>query len=153
MASISPGSTSRTTLAPMVASAESSDATTQPRSSRPSTSGRMPCGSRAAYSVSSFIQTNEKAPFSCGSTSRARCSSEVSGWWASRAVTRPVSLVDSRSRAWMSSSPGSLGRSATSCASSWVLIRLPLWPSASEPSAVGRNVGCALCQVLAPVVE
>ncbi len=34
-------------------------ATTQPRSSRPSTSGRMPWGSRAAYSVVSSIQTNE----------------------------------------------------------------------------------------------
>ena len=34
-------------------------ATTQPRSSRPSTSGRMPCGSRAAYSVVSSIQTKE----------------------------------------------------------------------------------------------
>ena len=32
-------------------------------------------------------------------------------------------------------------------------MRLPLWPSAIEPSAVGRNVGCAFCQVLAPVVE
>ena len=63
-----------------VARAASSEATTQPRSSRPRTSGRMPCGSRAAYSVSSFIQTNEKAPRSSGSTSSARCSSEVSGW-------------------------------------------------------------------------
>ena len=34
-------------------------ATTQPRSSRPSTSGRMPWGSRAAYSVDSSIHTNE----------------------------------------------------------------------------------------------
>ena len=119
MTTISPGSTSRTTLAPMVASAASSLATTQPRSSRPRTSGRMPCGSRAAYRVSSFIQTNENAPRSCGSTSIERCSSEVSGWWASSAVTRPVSLVDdSRARAWRSSSPDGPGRSATSLDSS-----------------------------------
>ena len=97
MAISSPGSTSRTTLAPTVARAASSEATTQPRSSRPRTSGRMPSGSRAAYSVFSFIQTNEKAPLSSGSTSRARCSSEVSGWCASSAVTRPVSLVDASS--------------------------------------------------------
>ena len=153
MASISPGSTSRTTLAPMVASAASSEATTQPRSSRPSTSGRMPCGSRAAYSVSSFIQTNEKAPCSSRQHLERALLQRGVRVVASSAVTRPVSLVDSRSRAWMSSSPGSLGRSATSWARSWVLIRLPLWPSAIEPSAVGRNVGCALCQVLAPVVE
>ena len=114
----------------------------------------MPCGSRAAYSVSSFIQTKENAPRSVGSTSSARCSSEVSGWCASSAVTSPVSLVEvSMSRVWSGSSPSGSGRSSTICCSSWVLIRLPLWPSAIEPSAVGRNVGCAFCQVLAPVVE
>ena len=58
----------------------------------------MPCGSRAAYSVFSFIQTKQNAPWSSGSTSSARCSSEVSGWWASSAVTRPVSLVDVSTR-------------------------------------------------------
>ena len=98
MTIISPGSTSRTTLAPIVASAASSLATTQPRSRRPSTSGRMPCGSRAAYSVFSFIHTKQNAPRSSGSTSSARCSSEVSGWWASSAVTRPVSLVEALDR-------------------------------------------------------
>ena len=114
----------------------------------------MPWGSRAAYRVSSFIQTNENAPRSIGSTSSARCSSEVSGWWASSAVTSPVSLVDvSTSRVCSGSSPSGSGSSSTSRCSSWALMRLPLWPSAIEPSAVGRNVGCAFCQVLAPVVE
>ena len=47
----------------------------------------------------------------------------------------------------------STGRSATSCGSSRVLVRLPLWPSAIEPSAVGRKVGWAFSQTLAPVVE
>ena len=51
------------------------------------------------------------------------------------------------------SSSVSTGRSATICCSSRVLVRLPLWASAIEPSAVGRKVGWALCQVLAPVVE
>lgn len=48
MAMSSPGSTSRMKEAPQMSSAAVSEATTQPRSSRPSTSGRMPCGSRAA---------------------------------------------------------------------------------------------------------
>ena len=51
------------------------------------------------------------------------------------------------------SSSVSTGRSATICWRSRVLVRLPLWASAIEPSAVGRKVGWALCQVLAPVVE
>ena len=63
-----------------MSSAAVSEATTQPRSSRPSTSGRMPWGSRAAYNVFSSIHTNENAPRSSGSTSTARSSSEVSGW-------------------------------------------------------------------------
>ena len=37
--------------------------------------------------------------------------------------------------------------------SSRVLVRLPLCARAIEPVSVGRNVGWALCQVLAPVVE
>jgi hypothetical protein len=53
----------------------------------------------------------------------------------------------------MSSSPEAGGRSATRARRSWVLIRLPLWPSAIEPSAVGRNVGWAFFQMLEPVVE
>ena len=44
----SPGSISRTKLAPTMSSAAVSEVTTQPRSRRPSTSGRTPCGSRAA---------------------------------------------------------------------------------------------------------
>ena len=114
----------------------------------------MPCGSRAAYSVSSFIQTNENAPLSSGSTSSARCSSEVSGWCASSAVTRPVSLVElSSADAVCRSSSSWSGQVLDHLPSSWVLIRLPLWPSAIEPSWLARNVGCAFCQVLAPVVE
>ena len=44
----SPGSTSRTSEAPTMSSAAVSEATTQPRSRRPSTRGRTPSGSRAA---------------------------------------------------------------------------------------------------------
>src|SRR5690349_6086716 len=46
IASSSPGSTSRTNEAPTMSSAAVSLATTQPRDSRPSTSGRTPCGVR-----------------------------------------------------------------------------------------------------------
>ena len=114
----------------------------------------MPWGSRAAYRVSSFIHTKQKAPRSIGSTSSARSSSPWSGWWAISAVTRLVSLVEVSPGRWArSSSPSGPGSAATASRSSWVLMRLPLWPSAIEPSGVGRKVGWALCQVLAPVVE
>ena len=65
MATNSPGSISRTYEAPTMSSAAVSLATTQPRSRRPSTSGRMPCGSRAAYNVDSSEKISEKAPRSC----------------------------------------------------------------------------------------
>ena len=44
-------------------------------------------------------------------------------------------------------------RLAAMAASSRVLIRLPLWPSARLADAVERNVGCAFSQTEAPVVE
>ena len=65
--------------APTMSSAAVSEATTQPRSSRPSTSGRMPCGSRAAYRVCSSMKTKQKAPRSRGSTSSAAASRVRSG--------------------------------------------------------------------------
>ena len=68
-------------------------------------------------------------------------------------MTREVSLVLVSSLRAPKSSSASAGRSATICWRSLVFVRLPLWASAMEPSAVGRNVGWALCQVLAPVVE
>ena len=43
--------------------------------------------------------------------------------------------------------------SASSAASSRVLIRFPLCPSARLVSGVERNVGCALAHTEAPVVE
>src|SRR4249919_2878565 len=71
MASSSPGSMSRTNDAPTMSSAAVSDATTQPRSSRPSDSGRTPYGSRAAYSVFSSMKVRQNAPRTFGSNSRA----------------------------------------------------------------------------------
>ena len=57
-----------------MSSAAVSEATTQPRSSRPSTSGRTPASSRAAYRVPSSMKVKQKAPRSFGSSSIARSS-------------------------------------------------------------------------------
>ncbi len=64
-------------------------------------------------------------------------------------MTRSVSLV---AATWVAR-PSFLGRSATISASCAVFTRLPLWPSAIEPWAVARNVGCAFSHTEAPVVE
>ena len=68
-------------------------------------------------------------------------------------MTSEVSLVLVSSLRAPKSSSLSTGSSATIRCSSRVLVRLPLCPNAIAPSAVGRKVGWALCQVLAPVVE
>jgi hypothetical protein len=144
-ASISPGSTSRTKLAPTMSSAAVSLATTQPRSIRPSTSGRTPWASRAAYSVLSSMKTKLNAPRRPGSTSNAAASTERSGRLASNVVTSAVSDV-ARS--------ASRSRSAISRASSAVLTRLPLCASAMVvPAVVARMVGWAFSQLEPPVVE
>ena len=56
------GSTSRTDSAPSRSNAHVSEATTQSSPSRPSESGRKPCGSRKAISVPSAIAVTEYAP-------------------------------------------------------------------------------------------
>ncbi len=56
---ISPGSTSLTYFAPMMSSAQVSDARIGQPSSSPSTSGRMPSGSRAPISFLLVIDTRE----------------------------------------------------------------------------------------------
>src|SRR2546423_12200991 len=77
----SPGSSSRTSVAPVMSRAHVSEATTQPRPSRPSTSGRKPRGSTIAYSVRPTVINSEYAPstrskassnWSSGSRSEAR---------------------------------------------------------------------------------
>ena len=77
MQTSSPGAISRTNLAPTMSSAAVSLATTQPVSRRPSTSGRKPCGSRAAYSVCSSMKTSEYAPLASGSTAAAASSTAL----------------------------------------------------------------------------
>ena len=56
---ISPGSTSRTYSAPMMSSAQVSDARIQPSPIRPSTKGRTPSGSRTPISAVLVIATRE----------------------------------------------------------------------------------------------
>src|SRR4051794_41898084 len=78
----------------------------------------------------------------------------MSGWCASSAVTRLVSLVAAGAfLTGMSSSPKAPESPATRVDSSWVLVRLPLCASAIDPVSVGRDVGWALGQALAPGVE
>ena len=135
-----------------MSSAAVSLATTQPRSSRPSTSGRTPCGSRAAYSVSSSMKTRENAPRSLGSTSSAACSVECPGKVDISAVINDVSVVQPPNEPGIRESAAS-SRSVSHSRSSRVLVRFPLWPRAMWPVAVERKVGWALSQTLEPVVE
>ena len=123
-----------------------SDATTQPVSSLPSTNGRTPCRSRAAYKVCSSIKTRENAPSSCGNTAIALASTFFSSCSAIKAVIISVSVV---MPLMLVADPSSF---CTNSAKSPVFVRLPLWAKASVPYLVGRNVGCAFTQVLDPVV-
>ncbi|CAB5002466.1 unannotated protein [freshwater metagenome] len=143
----SPGSTSRTNAAPTISRAADSDATTQPRSSFPITSGRTPWRSRAAYKVCSSINTSEKAPSSFGRTAIALASTFFSSCRPMSAVMISVSVVAPRS--FFGTSTSSFW---TNSARSPVLVRLPLWARARVPYFVGRRVGCALTHVLDPVV-
>src|SRR5271165_4693250 len=94
MARSSPGSMSRTNEAPTMSSAAVSDATTQPRSSRPRDNGRTPYGSRAAYNVFSSMNVRQNAPRTVGSSSSAACSRvESAAPWASSAPSMSESVV------------------------------------------------------------
>ena len=128
-----------------MSSAAVSDATTQPRSSRPMTRGRMPWGSRAAYNVCSSMKTKQNAPRSRGSTSSAAASRVRSASSARSAVTRAVSVVLPRaSSPRCASSPR---RPSTRSRSSAELVRLPLWARATVPPACPPRVGWAFSQV------
>ena len=124
-------------------------ASTQPPSVRPSTSGRKPLRSRTPNRCASSISTSENAPARRGqhllaarARGRGRRSAASSSY--SRASSSPISSLSEVS------TPGSM---PSSPASSSVLVRLPLWPSAKPASATDRYTGCALRHVLEPVVE
>jgi len=65
---------------------------------------------------------------------------------AKRAVSTSVSDV-------APIAPPPVAGSPASSASSRVLIRLPLWPSARLADGVARNVGWAFCHIDDPLVE
>ena len=98
------------------------------------------------------MNTSENAPRTCGSSSIAAASMVRSACAAISAERVSVSLVDAI-RVPSGSSPDDSARSASRARSSWVLVMLPLWPSARWPVAVCRNVGWAFSHTLEPVVE
>ncbi len=129
----------------MVSRPAVSEATAQPVARRPRTSGCTPCGSRAAYSVFSSMNTRQNAPRSCGRTRSAASATDSSGRAVSSAVIRCVSEVVV---------PMSMPRLPTSLRSSAVLTRFPLWAKAiAVPAEVDLMVGWAFSHVGAPVVE
>ena len=114
----------------MVCSAAVSDATTQPRSSRPNAKGRTPWASRAAYSVFSSMKTKQKAPLSSGSTSSAAVSIGRSGSAESSVVTSAVSEVLPPPVAALARRDAEL--LVTRSRSSIVLMRFPLCANATD---------------------
>src|SRR2546422_769287 len=100
----------------------------------------MPGGSRAPNTVRSSIRTKEKAPDNKGRTSRAAASRPRSSWRASIAATRSESVVAGPRRPAIP-------------ASSAVLTRLPLWPSANPRRPLVLNDGWALSQVVEPASD
>ncbi len=140
---ISPGSSSRSTRAPMRSKAHVSDASTQASSSRPTTSGRMPSGSRNPARPRSLRTTAAKAPSirPIASATASPRSSE-SCWTISAAITSvsDVDRIDTR-------------RASSSSRSAAVLVRLPLCPSAIVRPPAWRTTGWAFCHTVEPVVE
>ncbi len=93
------------------------------------------------------MNTSEKAPRSLGRTSIAACSTLTSGRAASSAVSRSESVV---APIELAACPAARASSASSA----VLTRLPLWPSARPvPAGVVRKLGWAFSHVVEPVVE
>ena len=124
-----------------MSSAHVSDATTNPLGSRPIDRGRTPKGSRAAKTLRSSIITKQKAPLSFGSTCMQASSSP------------PVSVICCTSSVVTMSESVVAAPDGTMAASSWVLTRLPLCPSASVWAPSVLNTGWALSHVVEPVVE
>ena len=134
-----------------MSSAAVSEATTQPRSSRPSDSGRTPYGSRAAYRVFSSMKVRQNAPRTVGQQFEGGLFEGGVGGTVGQQRAEDVGVGGGGDGAAVCpSSPSSRARAASSA----VLTRLPLWPSATPvPAAVLRNTGCAFSQVVEPVVE
>ena len=105
-------------------------------------SGRNPCGSRNATSVSSTSAVTEYAP-----SSRRIAFATASGSGAGSRATSAA--ITSESEPETSFTPSS----ASSARSSSTFTRLPLWPRATVRSRPWWISGCAFAQRFAPVVE
>ena len=106
------------------------------------TSGRTPRASRKATSSRPVMATTEYAPTSRGITLQA-ADSRLPGSAASIAAMISESVLACRSAPpsviWSRRAP--------------VLVRLPLWPSATSPPLRVLVTGWALSHLLPPVVE
>ena len=127
----------------MMSSAQVSEQRIQAPFSSPSTSGRMPSGSRAPIIFLLVRTTSEYAPSSWRrqstnlSTIRARLER------ATRCRITSVSEVD-----WQIAPCSISSRRSVS-----PLVRLPLWPTAKPPEASSANSGWTLRRMVSPVVE
>ena len=127
----------------MMSSAQVSDASTQASSTRPTTSGRMPSGSRNPATAVSERTTAANAPSICCIVSATAVPRSPDGWFAISAAITSVSEVEcSRTRCSRSSSRRVV-----------VLVRLPLWASAIVRPPACCTIGWALRQTVEPVVE
>ena len=97
------------------------------------------------------MNVRQNAPRTVGSSSSAACSRRGVGGAVGQQRAQDVGVGGGRAGApRVSISPASRARAASSV----VLTRLPLWPSATPvPAAVLRNTGWAFSQVVEPVVE
>ena len=92
------------------------------------------------------MKTSENAPRTRGSAARALSATLSPRRPANSAASTSVSEVPTGPR-HASAAP------STIVASSRVLMRLPLWPSARLPDEVDRKVGCAFSHTEEPLVE
>jgi hypothetical protein len=107
------------------------------------------------------MNTSEYAPRTSGSAARAPASMP---WSAAPSSAGRVNSAVSTSVSDVAPVPSPAGEpfafvplwradASTSAASSRVLIRLPLWPSARLADGVARKVGWAFCHTDDPLVE
>ena len=139
----SPFLTSRTKRAPMMSRAQVSEAKIGLPSRSPSTSGRMPLGSRAPISLVRVMATIAKAPSTWASASVKRSSEPLRRLLAIRWSTTSVSEVDCMIAPVEISSRRTVRP----------LVKLPLWAMAMPPTSSSANSGCTLRRIVSPVVE
>ena len=139
---ISPGLMSRTKRAPMMSSAQVSEARIQAPSRSPRTNGRMPSGSRQPIIFFDDIATSENAPSTWRTASMKRALRSRSFDMATRWRMVSVSDVDEKIAPCF-------------CSVRWTVmafVRLPLCATAKPPSASSAKKGWMLRRPAPPVV-